>query len=337
MNKNQLPPLPFGEELATTIDNFDYFKKWLYSFTNSIVNLKCLEKNNEFKVKSFELDINGLIITSIASTPQYGEFLADPSNPTLLIPFSGEVERIINNEKIKQMGGKHASVTGFQNYIGTELTNTSWLMFSLDLVKLEKTAQSMLGEKISLSDLNLYDPYPISLQYYTVNFMNKFKHLCILIQTYLKYSNYKNILESLNIDDLIYRQIVMLLRADLFFEYKDLQNQSNNTISNKVIKDILEFVDSHIYEKITLSDLEHISNMSSRNIQLIFKKELRMSPLTFIREHRLELVHKKLKNADKKDTVTSIAIAYGFHNHSQFTKYYSNKFGVLPSQTLKKQ
>jgi AraC-like DNA-binding protein len=62
-----------------------------------------------------------------------------------------------------------------------------------------------------------------------------------------------------------------------------------------------------------------------------------MTPMTFVRERRLERVHEELTDAVPTDgvTVTSVAERWGFHHLGSFAVEYRKRWGEAPSETLR--
>ena len=66
------------------------------------------------------------------------------------------------------------------------------------------------------------------------------------------------------------------------------------------------------------------------------KKSTGLTPLTFLRNVRLEQVRTELIKSDPKTSVIEIAHRYGFPSRGHFSRYYREQFGELPRETLAK-
>ena len=60
-----------------------------------------------------------------------------------------------------------------------------------------------------------------------------------------------------------------------------------------------------------------------------------MTPMAYYRQLRFEQVRVRLTQARASEKVSSIAMDYGFQQFGRFSKEYKERFGELPSQTLK--
>ena len=139
------------------------------------------------------------------------------------------------------------------------------------------------------------------------------------------------LLQKLGIEDLFYRNIVMMLLPEKFFH----ETLKSNTTSSKAITKIIEFQANFPTHFLTLSDLETISGLGTRALQYEFQKKLQCSPLQWLRKQQLHIARKMIQDTTNQESITAIAINCGFSNASLFAKYYQIEFGELPSQTIK--
>ena len=61
-----------------------------------------------------------------------------------------------------------------------------------------------------------------------------------------------------------------------------------------------------------------------------------MPPLQFLKIRRLEAARRELRSARPDETnVTEVATTYGFYHLGRFSRWYQERFGELPSDTLR--
>ncbi|QYO68380.1 helix-turn-helix domain-containing protein [Leptolyngbya sp. 7M] len=78
-------------------------------------------------------------------------------------------------------------------------------------------------------------------------------------------------------------------------------------------------------------------HISERTLRYYFQDYFGMSPIAYLKTHRLNAVHRQLKSSTAaQTTVTNIAIQWGFWHMGQFAKDYKSMFGESPSETLRK-
>lgn len=79
-----------------------------------------------------------------------------------------------------------------------------------------------------------------------------------------------------------------------------------------------EYIDEHIMEEITLSELSKAAGYSQWHSARIFKKLLNKAPFEYIRELRLSKAALVLR--DEQPKVIDVAFDFVFSSHEGFTK-----------------
>ena len=98
-----------------------------------------------------------------------------------------------------------------------------------------------------------------------------------------------------------------------------------------------EYIEQSLRQPFSLAELSETSGVSIRSLSRKFQERFGMSPMSFVKQRRLEKVRGELRTrAPEEVTVKHIALQYGFHHLSQFAKDYRDMFGESPSTTLQK-
>lgn len=327
LRKRLLPRLAFGEKQSLVHDNFKETRELLHSFVPSIKELHSIVPDNKFLSKSTEVNINGLIISAISATPMYMEQYNTKEELYLFIPIFGGSKIIASGKKLEAIALKRAIFHSFMTE-GEENDKSSFLMFYLDKKRLISTAKAMLGRNDTRNikfDFNI--PKELSMVYGNISFIKIILELCQIIDNY---NCDEELLSNLNMDDIFYRNIVTMLEPEIF-----LKNEQVSHHSNKGLQLILDFIEDFPNENITLSDLENISGLSSRTLQYQFKKELKMSPMKFIKTYKLQQIKSLLEDSNCTLNINQVAYKFGYTNSSLFAKNFKEEFGILPSEILK--
>lgn len=170
----------------------------------------------------------------------------------------------------------------------------------------------------------------LPLVYKNLSFHRLFLNLFSILNTHYTHLEH---LEKTKFDDLLYRSIVMFLFPEMFFCDSELKTKRLNSSSYSTIK-LLELIkDDSLLAFMTLTDLEKFVGLSTRSLQMVFKKSFGISPTAFLRKQKLEYTRKLLLK-NENINVTNAALEMGFLNFSLFAKYYREQFGELPSATL---
>lgn len=107
--------------------------------------------------------------------------------------------------------------------------------------------------------------------------------------------------------------------------------------SKPAVRAALDYIEAHLREPITIADIADRVGMSVRAIQQGFRTELGTTPMTYLRDRRLERAREELTDAIPADgvTVTQIAEHWGFTHLSNFAVLYRKRWGESPSATLR--
>lgn len=105
-----------------------------------------------------------------------------------------------------------------------------------------------------------------------------------------------------------------------------------------IVHDAMNYIDEHLAERITMDAIAKAVHISVRSVQQGFRDELNMTPMTYVRERRLERVHEELMDAIPSDgvTVTAVAERWGFNHLGSFAVEYRKRWGEAPSDTLRR-
>ncbi|MCO8275157.1 AraC family transcriptional regulator [Actinoplanes sp. TRM 88003] len=108
-------------------------------------------------------------------------------------------------------------------------------------------------------------------------------------------------------------------------------------VAPAAVRRAVAYLEANAAEPITVDDIAAAAGLGVRALQTGFRRHLDVTPLGYLRRHRLELAHRDLQAADASggDTVADIAFRWGFPNLGRFAGYYRAAFGRPPSQTLR--
>jgi len=98
----------------------------------------------------------------------------------------------------------------------------------------------------------------------------------------------------------------------------------------KAISTVLEFIQAHYENKITLGELASAANLNQIYFSRLFKKITGMSPFSYLIEYRIMEAKNLLRETDLK--ITEIAQRTGFFDSAHFTKHFSRLAGMSPKR-----
>ncbi|RTL62463.1 MAG: AraC family transcriptional regulator [Pseudonocardiaceae bacterium] len=106
----------------------------------------------------------------------------------------------------------------------------------------------------------------------------------------------------------------------------------------RVVRAAVDYIEAHLRERVTMTDIAENVHMSVRAIQQGFREELGTSPTLYLRERRLQRAREDLTDATSADglTVTDVAERWGFNHLGSFAVLYRKRWGESPSETLRR-
>ncbi|QLC25061.1 AraC family transcriptional regulator [Parasphingopyxis algicola] len=193
--------------------------------------------------------------------------------------------------------------------------------------------ESVLHKELGFRELNLeLQPTPIKLDGAASGFAHMVRTICDDIDSGLSAYHHRRAVET--VEDTLTR----LLLAVVPHSYSDLYNAPAHGPAPYYVKR----VEQYIYESrdhdgaITLADMVEVSGVSARSLHAGFRRFRDTTPMAYLKQCRLDRARRKLKTGvDDGTTVTEIAMACGFTHLSKFARDYQERFGELPSATLK--
>jgi AraC-like DNA-binding protein len=147
--------------------------------------------------------------------------------------------------------------------------------------------------------------------------------------------------ESLSARPVVVGQLEDLIMTSLLLgarhNYSDRLSAEPGDAAPRCVRRAKEIIEDHAHEPLTVEDIAESVGMSVRSLQAGFQRHTGVSPMAYLRDVRLELVHKALVTADSSNgiTVTDIALDNGFTHLGRFAQVYRARFGASPSETLK--
>lgn len=208
------------------------------------------------------------------------------------------------------------------------------VVFDLDMKRLRRTAAGIAG--LGVSERRFSGDPDTPRLIHPKN--SRTQHLLqVLAQTFslLDHPELQGLgdLNHLQIDDLIYRTLALLL----FPQLERLSNTKDPRSAGRerVFEELLEWIQANVRQPINLSQLEQRSGYSRRNLQLAFQKRFGCGPIQWVRQQRLEQARTELLNPQPGATVASVAERFGFSSLSVFSRDFGARFGLRPSDLLR--
>ena len=99
---------------------------------------------------------------------------------------------------------------------------------------------------------------------------------------------------------------------------------------NFYLNKVINYMDKHYSEKVTITDLQKVANMSERNLFRHFRNVFSVSPNEYLRHIRVQHAVELLLNTDKQ--ISRIALECGFCDSNHFAKVFNKMVKTTPKK-----
>lgn len=150
-----------------------------------------------------------------------------------------------------------------------------------------------------------------------------------------RYRHEPRALAACGIEDALCRQMVLAIWPQRFLTVDGRGGRGGR--DRGAVELLCEWIRGHLDQPITLSDMERVSELSARALQLAFQRRFGMTPGQWVREQRLLFARTLLLEAGNRGAVTTIADVArqaGFGNGRALQTWYRRRFGEPPAVTL---
>jgi len=129
--------------------------------------------------------------------------------------------------------------------------------------------------------------------------------------------------------------LAMSLSAHLIRSYsgrsisRALTVRAEKPLDAKRLMRVEEYVDFHLDDDLTVTDLASVACMSVGHFTRAFKLATGKSPHAFVNDRRMALAKQRL--SDENWTIEAVALAAGFSSHANFTRAFKKTTGITPN------
>ena len=278
--------------------------------------------------------IGQLMVSFGITTPVMGTIGGKDSCASVNLLFSGSVTYGGDHREFLVNGKRPFFFAPSQGYSYLVDDYYNGLVCNIDLNRLRQVAAAMAGLGVSerrfagdFETMRAIQPATPSVAELIAMLVQSFR---LVDQQELHSLGY---LRHLRVDDLIYRNLALLLSPRLRQILS--ADAAERGSRERVFDELLEWIQAHLQAPISLSDLELVTGYSRRNLQLAFQQRFGCGPIQWVRRQRMERIRRELLAATADQTVAEIASRYGFSSLSVFSRDFRELYGLRPSDLLR--
>jgi AraC-like DNA-binding protein len=103
------------------------------------------------------------------------------------------------------------------------------------------------------------------------------------------------------------------------------------------LRPVVEYIENNADLPLSPTELARVGCMSVRTLHASFQQTFGESPMAYLRRVRLDHVRAELASGrDPGVRVTDVAMRWGFFHPSRFASQYRERYGELPSETVRR-
>jgi len=194
-----------------------------------------------------------------------------------------------------------------------------WMVVTLDPLRVADFAQQELGVILGMGQLH-------DLR------SRHFPELCNVGLELKAVMDSKGLGRSVLFDSLARVFLIKLL--DRAGEIPICSDRSGARLGIGQFRQVLEYVENHYGNKVTLAELASAANLSMSHFSRLFKKATGRSPMQFVVAYRIDQGRELVRRSDR--SLIDIALRCGFADQAHFSRAFKRQVGMTPNQYRKR-
>lgn len=246
----------------------------------------------------------------------------------IVVPLTGAAQFSYEKSEAKLSGRRGVVIDPGHAFDLETDARTSALIWKLSRGAIDRAAQDMLGA--GRPGPVQFDPY---LDWQCRHTARLFRTLQFVAQELdeLDLSEAGVHHQLRNLEQLLIRTLIAAQPNNL----RDGSLYRGTDVAPGCVKKVEAFIASHSDMSLTVADLAIVAGVSERSLHRAFKEFRGTSPLSHLRDVRLQRIREDLMHAVPGASVSNILAARGVYQFGRFASAYKERFGETPSQTLR--
>lgn len=119
-----------------------------------------------------------------------------------------------------------------------------------------------------------------------------------------------------------------------FYTLLSCHETTANITDNHYVQLAKKYMETHIYRKLTVTEVASVLGISDRYMYNLFIKHLGISPKQYLNDLKINHAQSLLKTTDY--TISEIATSIGIYDVLAFSRFFKNHVGISPTEFRKK-
>lgn len=243
------------------------------------------------------------------------------------IPVTGEERVVLDDSFIISTPDSGLIINRHANSLFNHSAGTEKLFLRIQQETIDLHCQKILGR--TLSESVHFNPI---LDFHTPQGMQWIRMMS---------SHYDFLSEDWPVNPLIAAQIennvISTLLLSQSHNYSELIFSETPNLTPYFIKRVEQYIEDNAHLPISIADMAEYAGVSARTLFSGFNRYRDTTPMRYLKDVRLQHVHEELSRSHNvMDSVTDIALKWGFTHLGHFGSDYRKRFGETPSTTLKR-
>jgi AraC-like DNA-binding protein len=113
--------------------------------------------------------------------------------------------------------------------------------------------------------------------------------------------------------------------------------RADRPLAPRNVKRAIDYIQAKLASPINIADIAEASGIAGRTLFKHFQNYHGISPMRYLRNARFDRAREALQRAQPDDSVTELAMRWGFSHLGRFSIEYRKRFGEHPSDTLRRR
>lgn len=197
---------------------------------------------------------------------------------------------------------------------------------------LKSSLSSLLSQELGSRTGHLsFDSQPIEVEGAALSFARLVSAVCLDMENGMSGFSHGRVVDAFE------HTLQRLLLATFPHNQSEFFDAAGASPAPYYVKRVEDFIRQHAADPISLDEMIAVAGVSARSLHAGFRRFRGTTPMIYLKDCRLILARRQLLDAAEAGlTVTDVAMACGFTHLSKFARDYCERFGELPSATLKR-